>query len=364
MMTRLSTFVGSAAVLASVAIALPAAAQQARIPIPEAQATLARVSHGSIRGVVLEVSGKPLEGAMVSALGATVAFALTARDGRFTLGALPMGAYTVRVHLDGYLPSRRQVVEVRGGPPSMLSVALRSLAAPIANVSTPVLAAGFAPFDAAPGSVRTKGQDDVDDPAEPGQTEAVWRLRHLKRSVLKTIDGQDVLAGDLAPIDDEGNRFGRAFESSIRFASSLLSNLPLTGQVNFVTTGALDGASDMVSPGAFAAASVAYIALGAPVGSWGQWSVRGAMRQGEVGSWFLTGAFSGRVAGAHRYSGGSPTGRSNSNRSTCLGAQPFAAVRVRSGRSTASMTGRSASACRSPTAWPTRGRTTWPAAAC
>ena len=67
---------------------------------------------------------------MVSALGSTVAFALTGRDGRFTLDALPMGAYNVRVHLDGYAPSRRQVIEVREGTPSMLSVAMQSLTVP------------------------------------------------------------------------------------------------------------------------------------------------------------------------------------------------------------------------------------------
>ena len=109
-MTRLSTFVAAAAVVCLVTPLTPASAQTAaKVP----QATVARAGLGSIQGLVLDTQGKPLVGAMVSALGSSVAFALSGRDGRFLLESLPAGAYTLRVHLDGYAPSQRQMVDVR-----------------------------------------------------------------------------------------------------------------------------------------------------------------------------------------------------------------------------------------------------------
>ncbi len=300
MKTRLSVVVISAAVPVCLALTLPVSAQPPSVRIPKAELMLARASQGAIRGVVHDIGGQPLAGAMVSALGSTVAFALTGKDGRFTLDALPMGAYNVRVHLDGYAPSRRQVIEVRDGAPSMLSVALQSLTMPASTSATPVMAAGFAPFDAAPRKASAEGATD-----DGGHTETAWRLRHLKRSVLKSVDSPVTLAGEVEPVDgNDGSRFGTAFASSIRFAAAPLADHSLTGQVNLFTTGSLDGVSDLASSDAFAAASVTYVALGAPVGGWGAWTIRGAMRQGEVASWFLNGTFSGRVAGAHRFSGG------------------------------------------------------------
>jgi hypothetical protein len=304
-MTRLSTFVAAAAVLVLVVPATRASGQQTRVHFPKAVTTLARADSGVIQGIVLDATGRPLSGAMVSALGTTVAFGLTGRDGRFSLNALPTGDYTVRVHLDGFLPSRRQVVEVGGGVPAVVSVAMHALAGP-SEERAPVLLAGggLAPFDGAPSTVAAASDKKNGDPAttDLDYSETAWRLRHLKRSVLKTVDSQVDVAPESVPSD--GNMFGRAFASSLRFASALFSDLPLTGQVNFITTSALSGASGAWSPDAVAAASVAYVALGAPVGLWGEWAVRGAMTGGDLGSWFLSGSFDGRVAGAHRYSGG------------------------------------------------------------
>ena len=74
---------------------------------------------------------------MVSALGSTVAFVLTGRDGRFLFDALPAGAYTVRVHLDGFAPSVRRMVEVRPeAGPAIMSVALKALATPARSPPT------------------------------------------------------------------------------------------------------------------------------------------------------------------------------------------------------------------------------------
>jgi hypothetical protein len=84
-MRSLSTLVVAAALVCLVVPVRPAPAQTAK----DAEATIARNGQGSIRGLVLATSGRPLVGAMVSALGSTVAFVLTGRDGRFLLESLP-----------------------------------------------------------------------------------------------------------------------------------------------------------------------------------------------------------------------------------------------------------------------------------
>ena len=91
----------------------------------------------------------------------------------------------------------------------------------------------------------------------------------------------------------------------MRFASSPLTDHALTGQVNLFTTGSLDGVSDRRDRPTRSRRPV-----------WPTW--RSARRwadgargpsaapcaRARSGSWFLNGTFSGRVAGAHRYSGG------------------------------------------------------------
>ena len=74
----------------------------------------ARITLGSIRGSVSDDRGGPLSGAMVSALGVTTAMVMTDARGRFALDALPPGEYIVRVHLPGFLSTRRD--NIRVGP--------------------------------------------------------------------------------------------------------------------------------------------------------------------------------------------------------------------------------------------------------
>src|SRR3954469_1316567 len=51
---------------------------------------------GPIQGTVLDEKGEPVAGAIVSALGATTLVAVTDKNGRFELRALPPGPYMVR----------------------------------------------------------------------------------------------------------------------------------------------------------------------------------------------------------------------------------------------------------------------------
>lgn len=323
-MRRQSTIVVAAALVCFVAPSAPVSAQTAQ----PAESTLARVGVGSIRGLVFDTQGRPLGGAMVSALGSTVAFALTGRDGRFLFGALPPGAYVVRVHLDGFAPSQRQLVEVRSSPgPSIMSVALRALTL---SSATPdgraILAASVIPLDGARSGAEAVG-DGAGDDADHDHGETAWRLRHLKRSVLKGVDSPMVVAdGDPGPgSDNPGSFLGRAFESSGRFAASLVSDFPLNGQVNFITTGAFGAPAGPGSVGVYGS-NVAYISLGAPVGRLGDWTVSGAMTQGNIGSWFVTGSLTAPPSSTHRYVTGLTysTQRLNS-------ADPFALAAINGG---------------------------------
>ncbi len=315
-MTRASTFVVVAAAAGFVVAGAPASAQSVSIRSP--QAIVARAtSQGDIQGLVVDAKGRPLAGAMVSALGSTVAFALTGKDGRFRFDALPTGAYTVRIHLDGFIPAPRQMVEVRASVPALVSVALRSLTDNgSAPSTTTVLAASLLPIDGLYGGSAI-GAAEVDH----DHTEANWRLRHLPRSVLKDVDDARGVADANADAAEEAGRsfFGRAFGSSARLASGLFDAIPLTGQVNLVSIGSFNGPSDVWSTNAVASASVAYISVGAPAGSLGDWAVRGALTQGGLGSWFVAGSLTARRSAEHQFLAGITYSMQHYDRSSALG---------------------------------------------
>jgi hypothetical protein len=300
-MRRLSTIVVAAALVWLVVPVRPASAQTQKT----ADSTMARAGQGSIRGLVLDTSGRPLVGAMVSALGSTVAFVLTGRDGRFLFDALPAGAYAVRVHLDGFAPSVRRMIEVRPeAGPAIMSVALKSLSASAqTSDGRAILAAGAIPL----GGVRAVSDDGA--PSEAGgdhdHGEAAWRLRHLKRGVLKGVD-TDIIAAEPEPTPEStsGSLVGRAFASSTRAAASLFSSFPLTGQVNLLTTSAFGTPFALDAPSSLVSSSVALVSIGSTAGPVGDWAVRAAMTPGQVGSWFVNGTLTARRSSSHRYVGG------------------------------------------------------------
>jgi hypothetical protein len=243
---------------------------------------------------------------MASALGATAAFALTDREGRFSMKALPPGAYTVRVHLDGYLPSRREIVEVRSAVPAVMSVSLQPLEPGTTPAGPSVLAAGVLPveFRLPPdlSSPARDGDNPADADAGSSNSEVAWRLRHLKRSIFRTLDSQLALEeSDTPGPADPSVASMRAASAAGRLAASLFSAYPFSGQVNFVTSGSLDTPS---RSGSFGSQNVAYVAFGAPAGGFADWSVRGAYTQGEVASWFIAGSLAARNSSRHRFVAG------------------------------------------------------------
>jgi hypothetical protein len=274
--------------------AVPASAQMRIAPVP-AGATLqgqqARLTLGSIQGVVIDDRGGPLAGAMVSALGAATLMATTDARGRFLIQPLPSGEYQLRVHLPGFVSTRRDRVRVNMASADVSKIQMRRADDPLA--ARPILAAGVA----LPSGENPSVTDD-------NHSETAWRLRHIKRSVLKQ-DGGVVSIADAArdsELGDDGRPavpgsiFGRAIDSAANMAASFFTATPFSGEVNFLTTSALGPGPLLFSD--FIPRGVAYMSIGAPAAS-GRWDVRASMSQSDVSAWIVAGSFTSRIATSH-----------------------------------------------------------------
>src|SRR5262245_2336064 len=181
---------GAATPASSQVVALP---QLALAPELKASSNAAPIKPSELNGVVQDELGKPLSGAVVSALGSTSAFAVSNDDGKFTFRNLPPGPYLVRAHLQNYLPSRGRVVQVSADGRTLSTIELTRKAG---TTDSSVIAAGVGLVDqptASPAESEERHEHD----------ELAWRMRHLRRSVLKDaeatiagLDGDDSLLGD------------------------------------------------------------------------------------------------------------------------------------------------------------------------
>ena len=250
---------------------------------------IAATDTGLIEGKVTDERGKPLDGAVISALGGTTAFAVSDSAGQYALKQLPPGPYLVRVHLAGFLAARSTMINVRPSTRSASSFTLRREGA--AGAPT-ISEASVAAIGAAPGAPATEGERD--------ESELAWRLRHLKRGVLRDADTFATLPQDNDWfITDSFEFLGRAVGTSARAAKSLFSDTSLDGQVNLLTTGAFDNPLQLLQLDR--TSSVAFFSLGAPVGSHGDWNVRAAMNQSDLSSWMLAGSYVVKAQVPHRY---------------------------------------------------------------
>jgi hypothetical protein len=247
---------------------------------------IAAADTGFIEGKITDELGKPLDGAVISALGGTTAFAVSDKTGTFTLKQLPPGPYLIRVHLAGFLAARGTMVNVRPSTRSASSFTLRREGA-----------AGAPRISEA--AVGVAGSAD-DKPGDRDESDLAWRLRHLKRGVLRDAD---TLAGipkdDDWFITDSFEFLGRAVGTSAKKATALFSDLSLGGQVNLLTTGAFDSPVQLLQLDR--TSSVAFFSVGAPVGGHGDWNVRAAMNQTDLGSWMLAGSYVVTAQVPHRY---------------------------------------------------------------
>ena len=254
--------------------------------------------------------GAPVAGATVSALGASSAFAVSDRGGRFEMRTLSPGPYLLRAHLTGFVASRGQIIDVRPSARASSSIALRHVSPADAPASYPGArrrrrrgarcARPSCRWPILPARANTAGATGNDDHGE-----LAWRLRHARRTILKdaTVPEEMVAAAD-APADADGfggqNVFGRVTNSSARLASNFFAATPFSGQVNLLTTGSFDTPQQLFSTDNFAH-NTAYLALGAPVGEHADWTVRAALTQGDIASWIVAGEYTTRAPARHRY---------------------------------------------------------------
>ena len=252
---------------------------------------------GAVHGDVRNEQGEPLSGAVVSMVGATTSVAVADEQGRFEFPAVPPGPYKIRAHVSGYAAPRLRTLEVRAGRRTPSTLVLNRPERTGESAASAVLAAGIgaggeeiAPRTDA-GELVTPVPESSD--AARSDSEVTWRLRHLRRGVLRDAS----VPGDLLFVEDETDdrdaRSGlasRALSSPARFATSLLADLPLTGQFQFLTTNSFDTPQQMLI-GTSMARGIAFVKLGAPVGDRGDWTVRGAVTEADIASWFVAGAY-------------------------------------------------------------------------
>ena len=293
-MRRLTRVLSAAVVGAAIGSSgAPGATAQVRLQEPELQSVSAvRVS---LRGSVIDERGGAVSGAMVTVAGETTAMAVSDEHGRFSIETLPPGEYVLRAHLSGFSASPRKLVRV-GGAAAEHQLQMRRLGAVPAGAadpadavpSRPIIAAGFdLPRAEADAPAASAGD-------EHPHSETAWRLRHLRRGILKDTGP---LVAVVEPEDTPGQpAFGRGAPSA-SFAASLFADLPLSGEVNLLTTGAYG--RDVWS-GEGLPRGVAYFSIGAPTPA-GDWLARGAMSQGDLESWLVAGSFTSRRDARHTY---------------------------------------------------------------
>lgn len=260
---------------------------------------------GTIASVVRDATGTPVAGAIVSAVGTRTVTALTDAGGRCTL-AVPPGDYLVRVHRAGFSLGNSVMVRVGAGSTAPHSAVLRPVRdVPVATAgvaaSPEILAAGFLPPAAAIIGASEADGTDEDDTGDD-HSETAWRIRHLRRSVLKD-------AVDRAAIDDEADAgagsdlwFGNVMLMPARAAASLFATGPVTGEINLLTSSTFDSAAQLAETNF--ARGIAYLSLGAAAGQTGDWNMQAAMTEGDVASWMVAGSFLARAQARHRYEAG------------------------------------------------------------
>jgi hypothetical protein len=267
---------------------------------PRPAAALPTPGVGSLEGVVQDERGRPVDGAAVSAVGATTITVVTDRRGRFEMSGVPPGAYLVRARLEGFTTLRPQMVRVAPSARASSQLSLRRN-----GTATPVLLAGVADLGAdQPAAPLTPASDDPhkDDAATTGTTdhsELAWRLRHARRSVLKdAVLPVDVLAADAPP--SRPGSFAPVLGSSAHAATGFFTETPFSGQVNLLTSASFDTPEQLFAPGGLSRGT-AYVRVSAPVGDHADWTVRGALTQADLSAWIVAGSYTTREAGRHQY---------------------------------------------------------------
>lgn len=278
------------------------AAERPSAMFPHAEAPLLRAAQisGRLEGVVIDAQGKPLAGVAVTAHGSRLKFAVTDREGRYRFDALPEGPYFVRAHLPGYVASRQELVDVR--PAHAVSREIRLMRTGDTLPVRPLLTASMIDTGASADEPSTETDADTDH----SHSATAWRLRHLRRSVLRDAGhGDGTLTG---PAD--------VVASAASPSLSFLTPGAFSAQVQLLTISAFDSPEELFTSERLPL-GVAYVSLDVPAGPDSAFAVQGALTQGDMTSWVLGGSYSTVIAGTHatevgmsyaaqRYEGGNP----------------------------------------------------------
>jgi len=273
---------------------------------------LARVASGSIEGIVTDGSGQALPGATVSAFGQTSASSVTDTRGRFAIRMLPAGSYIVRAHLPGFIPSRREMVSVSPNGNARQAISLEREVIRTASAAEPAAMPVLFGSATIPGADRSGSVPPPPNPTSDDHSETAWRIRHLTRSVLKDTTDRVALGnpsfvapGAAQPAASPAS--ARILGSTLQAPSSVFGALPLTGEINLLTMGALDDPVAMLSPQNLVN-SVAFVSLRGRATSRGDWSAKFAVAQADIASWFFSGAYHSRAPGRHVFDVGASYG--------------------------------------------------------
>jgi len=233
-MTGATSFAASAVVGGLLVVGTPALASAqlnaARVSATPVMRLSSSAAPGSLIGVVLDERGLPVPSVVVSALGAVTTVAVTDASGRFQFGTLTPGPYLIRAHLAGYVAPRAELIQVRASAGTLSTIALRR------EGSVPVLAAGLgtsgictpvAPPQT-PDATGTSGTS-ASTPDDTGDhSETAWRIRHLRRGVLKDATLPESVLADSA--DDNSfprEMLGQIAGTSVNFKAMLLATRPI-----------------------------------------------------------------------------------------------------------------------------------------
>lgn len=274
-------------------LAAGAGSALAQVPVRQAEriTELATLTTGQIVGQVHDEAGSPIEGVVISALGSANAFAVSDKMGQFSLRQLPPGPYLVRAHREGYLTVRGTIIDVRPSSRTPSSLTMHREGASATRLTEASMAG------TAIGSAAVEAEDD-----ERSETGLAWRLRRLKRSVLRDTETMAAMPADDFSFTDPLEVLGRAVEQSARAAGALFADVSFNGQVDLLTTGAFDNPGELLQMDR--TRSVAFFSVGSNVGDHGAWAVRAAMNQGDLDSWILAGNYAARAGVPHRYEAG------------------------------------------------------------
>lgn len=285
----------------TVASSLTLAVTAASAQLVQARATSARpvtieasMRSGMVVGLVTDDRGDAVPGVAVTAIGTTQAQAKTDGLGQFRLPLVP-GDYILRASREGYVSPYREQLRIRAASQVERNIKMvrdPGLADRRRLLATTGLNAGLG--DPLPVASVVRPDDK-----EKNESLQAWYLRFLPRTVLRDGgNGRVVSSPERADFRYLPSFLDWAVVESARAATAFFGDTDFSGQFNMLTTSALSPAAtwDAQMP-----RGIAYLAVGAPVGTHGDWRLRGALSTGGLTSWVALGEYEARDVQTHAF---------------------------------------------------------------